>query len=232
MSDQEKNYRLTLYLDTPKMFLRPGVDNIYIRSNGTPTTTWFTGHAFVGLTDDKGNEEKWGYYPDPCATLKQEIRGVRGIFEREDAAHYNEAIIYEISKEQYDAAQKKVSDLRRSPGFYQLFYKNCSSVACDILRAGGVKDAPTPRMGLTPHRLTLTKRAMQAKRKIEVAFWKAKNAVTSLFTGKKSPSSELFGKLRAKPVPVSIREGTEASKAKKPLDVTKVLTSLMGKKEK
>lgn len=232
MSEQEKNCRLTLYLDTPKMLLRPGVDNIYIRSNGTPTTTWFTGHAFVGLTDENGNEEKWGYYPDPCATVKEEIRGVRGIFEREDAAHYNEAIIYEVSKDQYDAAREKVSSLSRSPGFYQLFHKNCSSVACEILRAGGVKDAPPPFWGLTPHRLTLSKRAMQVQRKAEVAFWKAKNAVKSLFTGKKAPASELFDKLRAKPVPVTIRQGMEASKSKKQLDINTVLASLTGKKEK
>ena len=69
MAEPEKNCKLTLYLDTPKMFLRPGRDNIYIRSNGTPTTTWFTGHAFVGLTDEKGNEEKWGYYPNPMASI-------------------------------------------------------------------------------------------------------------------------------------------------------------------
>ena len=152
MSEPEKNCKLTLYLDTPKMFLRPGRDNIYIRSNGTPTTTWFTGHAFVGLTDENGREEKWGYYPDPMASVKEEIRGVHGHFEREDSAHYNEAIVYMVSKEQYDAAMKKVNETTRSPGFYQLFHKNCSSVACDVLRAGGVEDAPSLFMGLTQNR--------------------------------------------------------------------------------
>lgn len=232
MAEQEKNHKLTLYLDTPKMLLRPGVDNLYVRSDGTLTTTWFTGHAFVGLSDDKGNEEKWGYYPDPCATVKQEIRGVHGHFEREDAAHYNEAIVYMVSKDQYDAAQKKVSEIRRSPGFYQLFHKNCSTVACDILRAGGVKDAPPPFLGLTPHRLTLTKRATQLKRKLEVAFWKAKNTVKSLFTGKKAPASQLLDTLRSKPIPVSVSQGMEASKSKKALDVNAVLASLAGKKNR
>ncbi len=228
MAEPEKNCRLTLYLDTPKMFLRPGKDNIYIRSNGTPTTTWFTGHAFVGLTDEKGNEEKWGYYPNPMASIKEELRGTHGHFEREDNGHYNEAIVYMVSRDQYDAAMKKVHETKVRPGFYQLFHKNCSSVASDILRAGGVKDAPSLFMGLTPHRLTMKKRALQAKRKIEVAFWKAKNAVKSLFTGKKAPASDLLKTLRDKPIPVKISQGMAASKSHQPLDVNKVLSSLAG----
>lgn len=232
MAEQERNCKLTLYLDTPKMFLRPGRDNIYIRSNGTPTTTWFTGHAFVGLTDENGNEQKWGYYPQPCATVQEEIRGVHGYFEREDNGHYNEAVIYTVTKEQYNAALKKVEETKQRPGFYQLFHKNCSSVASDILRAGGVEDAPTPFFGLSPHRLTMKKRALQAQKKIEVAFWKAKNAIKGLFTGKKAPKSELLEKLRNKPIPVSISLGMEASKAKKPLDVNQVLAALIGQKTK
>ena len=232
MSEPEKNCKLTLYLDTPKMLLRPGKDNIYIRSNGTPTTTWFTGHAFVGLTDDKGNEEKWGYYPNPMASIKEEITGTRGHFEREDNAHYNEAIVYMVSKAQYEAAKKKVDDTARSPGFYQLFHKNCSSVASDILRAGGVEDAPSLFMGLTPHRLTMKKRALQVKRRLEVAFWKTKNAVKSLFTGKKAPTSELLKTLKNKPIPVKISQGMAASKNHQPIDINRVLTSLAGKKEK
>ena len=83
-------------------------------------------------------------------------------------------------------------------------------------------------MGLTPHRLTMKKRALQAKRKIEVAFWKAKNAVKSLFTGKKAPASDLLKTLRDKPIPVKISQGMAASKSHQPLDVNKVLSSLAG----
>lgn len=232
MSETEKNCKLTLYLDTPKMLLRPGVDKHYIRSDGTPTTTWFTGHAFVGLTDENGKEEKWGYYPNPMASLKQEISGTLGHFAREDDAHYNEAIVYMVSREQFDAAKKKVDETAHRPGFYQLFHKNCSSVACDILRAGGVEDAPSLFMGLTPHRLTMQKRALQVKRRLEVAFWKAKNAVKSVFTGKKAPTAELLKTLKGKPIPVTISQGMEASKTHKPLDVNKVLSSLTGKTDR
>lgn len=232
MSETEKNCKLTLYLDTPKMLLRPGVDKHYIRSNGTPTTTWFTGHAFVGLTDENGKEEKWGYYPNPMASLKEEITCTKGHFEREDNAHYNEAIVYMVSREQFDAAKKKVEETARRPGFYQLFRKNCSSVACDILRAGGVEDPPSLFMGLTPHRLTMKKRALQVKRRLEVAFWKAKNTIKSVFTGKKAPTADLFKALKEKPIPVTISQGMEASKSGKPLDVSKILSSLVGKREK
>ncbi len=232
MAETEKNCKLTLYLDTPKMLLKPGRDNIYRHSDGTFATAWFTGHAFVGLTDEQGNEQKWGYYPNPCATVKEEIRGVHGYFEREDNGHYNEAIVYMVSREQYDAAMKKVEETKQKPGFYQLFHKNCSSVAGDILRAGGVQDAPTPFFSLSPHRLTMKKRALQAQRKIEVACWKAQNAIKGLFTGKKAPASELLNKLKDKPIPVSISLGMEASDAKKPLDVQKVLSVLAGRKTK
>lgn len=232
MAEQEKNCKLTLYLDTPKMFLRPGRDNIYVRSDGTLTTTWFTGHAFVGLTDEKGHEEKWGYYPNPMASLKEEIRGTRGYFSREDDAHYNEAIVYTVSRGQYDAAMKKVRETNARPGFYQLFHKNCSSVACDVLRAGGVKDAPSLFMGLSPHRLTMKKRALQVKRRLEVALWKVQNAVKGIFTGSKAPSSDLLKILREKPIPVTISQGMAASKSKQPLDINKVLSSLSGQRSK
>lgn len=232
MAETEKNCKLTLYLDTPKMLLKPGRDKSYVRPDGTLMTAWFTGHAFVGLTDEKGNEQKWGYYPDPYATIKEEIRCARGHFEREDNGHYNEAIIYMVSRDQYDAAMKKVEETKQRPGFYQLFHKNCSSVASEILRAGGVQDAPTPFVGLSPHRLTMKKRSLQAKRKIEAACWKAQNAIKGLFTGKKAPTSELLNALKDKPIPVSISLGMEASEAKKPIDVNQVLSVLIGQKAK
>lgn len=61
----EKNCQITLYLDTPKLFLRPGLDKEYgsLIDGGIKDSTWLTGHAFIGLTDEKGKEQKWGFGP-------------------------------------------------------------------------------------------------------------------------------------------------------------------------
>ena len=61
----EKNCQITLYLDTPKLLLRPGLDKEYgsLIDGGIKDSTWLTGHAFIGLTDEKGKEQKWGFGP-------------------------------------------------------------------------------------------------------------------------------------------------------------------------
>lgn len=233
MSEQDKNYKLTLYLDTPKMLLKPGFDKIYDKPNSKmPYSTWFTGHTFIGLTDDKGKEEKWGYYPDPGTPFMKHVSGTLGHLYEDDNSHYNEAVVYMVSKDQYDAAKAKVDETRRAPGFYQLFKKNCSSVANDVLKAAGV-EAPSNFVGLTPHRLTLSKRAMRVQRHVEVAMWKAKNTLKPLFGQKKAPTVDLMKKLKDKPIAVSAKEGTKSSIDKKPLDVNKVLSTLIsGKRAK
>ena len=66
-SPSGKNYRITLYLDTPKAMLRPFKDftkhnhleSLICKNSLDPVA--FTGHAFIGLTDADGKEKRWVY---------------------------------------------------------------------------------------------------------------------------------------------------------------------------
>lgn len=200
-------YKITLYLDTPQPMLAPWVDP---KKHLGCDSTAITGHAYIGLSDGD-NEERWGYGPDG-GTLIEAVTGVKGCFVPED--HYtphNEAIVWRISKHQYDAAREMVEDLRKNPGMYKLFEKNCSTVATAILQAANVPDAPKGAIGMTPFGLALKKRVMLAKRRAEMVKFHVKNAVRSLFGKKKAPTSELLDSLRSKPIPVSIRTATKNS---------------------
>lgn len=61
----EKNCKITLYIDTPAIMLQPFKDHrnhCQIRSmieHGHLNTLPFTGHSFIGLTDENGREERW-----------------------------------------------------------------------------------------------------------------------------------------------------------------------------
>ena len=204
-------YKITLYLDTPQPMLAPWVDP---KKHLGIDSTAITGHAYIGLSDGK-DEERWGYGPDG-GTLMQAVTGVKGYFMPED--HYtphNAAIVWHISKRQYDAAREMIEDLHKHPGTYKLFEKNCSTVATAILQAANVPDAPKGAIGMTPYGLALKKRVMLAKRRAEMVKFHIKNAVRSLFGKKKAPTSELLDSLRSKPIPVSIRTATKNSRNEK-----------------
>ncbi len=239
-SANQKNYRITLYIDTPKPLLRPFKDftkhnqiESLLTSNSLDPVA-ITGHAFIGLTDKNGKEERWGY---TCVEPKlfKSIRGMKSQMVPEDAnSPYNEAIVWNITKEQYQAANKAVADLVKNPGQYKLFEKNCASVATDILKAANVPDIPLGKMGLTPYGLTLKKRVMLAQRRMEAAKFKIKNAIRSLFGKKKAPKSALLNSLRSKPIPVPINNAMKAFKVDRennqirPLDMNRVIASISG----
>ena len=79
----EKDCQITLYLDTPKPLLRPFKD--FIKHNqlaslfvyGAPDPAEITGHAFIGLTDAKGRETRFGYTGE--GKMSKMISGVDGV---------------------------------------------------------------------------------------------------------------------------------------------------------
>lgn len=228
---EEKNCKATLYLCTPLPMLKPGY-NPFNRSGITAQT----GHAFVGITDENGKEERWGFSPGESEAFENPMKmvtGCKGSFSFETRfTHYNEAIVYPITREQYDQAKTKIEELRQNKDKkYRLFSSNCSTVASSILRAAGV-GTKCPIIKFSPHTLTMKKRALLAKRRIEVAFFKIKNNVRNLFGKEKAPDSVMLDKLRKKPMPVTIKEGTRASDYEEPLDTKRILNSLMTRKVK
>lgn len=238
----EKDCQITLYLDTPKPLLRPFKD--FIKHNqlaslfvyGTPDPAEITGHAFIGLTDEKGCETRFGYTGE--GKMSKMISGVDGVvIPHDNQDYYNEAIVWKISKKQYKAAKREIKKQQKNPGTYKLFERNCSTFAVDVLNAAKVEDIPRGKLGLTPYGLVLKKRVMLAKRRMEVLKFKAKNVLRTLFGKKRAPTSELLESLRSKPVPVPIRIGTKDYRAKStckqlhPLDVKAITAKLAFTKE-
>lgn len=234
----DNSCKITLYIDTPKPLLRPFKDvtkhsqleSMFV--NGGPDPVALTGHAFIGLTDDKGNEERWGFSSEEPALFKA-IAGMPASFEKEEpASPYNEALIWHIGKDQYNAVQKSVENLKENPGIYKLFERNCSTVAVSLLKSAGVKDIPGEKLAMTPYGLALKKRYMLACRRLEVAKFKIKNAFNGLFGKKKIPAARLLDSLKSKPIPVPINNGMKAYRQNRknnettPLDVGKVIASI------
>lgn len=219
------DYRITLYIDSPLSMLRPGLSSSAV-----------SGHTFIGLSDGK-SEERWGYshtdYSDnKLKMLVNVIRGSKGAMSPEDAnSSYHEAIVWNVSEEQYKAAREKIEEHRQNPGTYKLFEKNCSTVATSVLKAAGISDV-SETVGMTPYGWALKKRIMLAKRRFEVAKFKAKNTINMLFGKQKVPQSKLLQSLRSKPVPVSIQQGVKASESDyrkqevKPLNVKRILNKM------
>ena len=229
---ENSDYKITLYLDTPKMLLKPGQDPIYGQKikGGITETTWYTGHAFIGLSDGK-NEERWGFGPDNSVkdSLFVYITGCPSLFHREEGSHFNEAIVYPVSKEQYMAAQKKVEEYKQHPELeYKLFARNCSTVASSILKAAQVDAPPGKLVGLTPHSLTMKKRLMFARRKLEMKMLGVKMKLQKLFGKQKVPmKAAMLDALRGKPLPVPTELGTQMGKEGGKIDEKKVMNFLV-----
>ena len=223
MSD-EKNCKATLYVCTPLEMLKPGY-NPFNRSG----ITAHTGHAFVGLTDEAGKETLWSFSFSEAKNPLQKITGCPGKLSQDfpKFAEYNEAIVYPITREQFDAAHKKVDEIKNKKMTYRLFSTNCSTVPSTNLRAAGV--AKCPVMALSPHTLTMKKRALLTKRRVEVAFFKAKNKIREMFGKEKAPESKLLDQLRSKPMPVMIREGTRTFNYEEKLNTDRIVDMLVDK---
>ncbi len=220
---EEKNCKATLYVCTPLEMLKAGY-NPFDRKG----ITAHTGHTFIGLTDEKGNETLWSYSFSDAKNDWEKVTGCGGRLSQsyQKFAEYNEAIVYPITREQFDAAHAKVKEIQNKKDMkYRLFSTNCSTVAVSILRSAGIKQCPV--MAMSPHTLALKKRAMLAKRRVEVAFFKAKNKVREMFGQEKAPDSKLLDKLRSKPMPVMIREGTRAFNYEEKLDTNRIVDMLV-----
>lgn len=233
MSEQEKNCKITLYLDTPKMLLKKGTDPVYGDKATQKIPTWYSGHAFVGVTDENGKEQKWGFGPLSSMSensLKSYFSGCEAYFKDEKDSHFTEAVIYPISQSQYQNALKKIEEIKANKGSYKVLSRNCSTVAASILKASGAS-APIKLIAVSPHGLTLKKRALQVKRKTELALLKAKNKIKTSFGKNATPMSALLMSFIRKPLPVSIQEGLKASKDKAVLNSEAILKNLMLKRK-
>lgn len=236
MTTQDKDCKITLYIDTPKPLMRPLKDFKKhnqlesLLTDGCLNMVAYTGHAFIGITDEKGKEERWGFTAaEGVPSLFKAIKGVKGSFENEnDNPTFNEAIVFPITKEQYQSAQKKIDQERNTPSTYKLFEKNCASVASDILEAANVDDMPTGKLRMTPYGLTVKKRIMLAQRRYEAVAFKAKNIVNGLFGNKKTSKTELLNSLRSKPLPVPLDNGMKVARQGEmaQIDINKVLASI------
>ena len=221
---EEKNCKATLYLCTPLTMLKPGY-NPFKRSG----ITAYTGHAFVGLTDETGKEVLWSFSYKDAKNDLQKVTGCPGKFERAMPKYeeYNEAIVYPITREQYDNANKKVEELKSKDLTYRLFSTNCSTVASSILRAAGVGKCPVTAM--SPHGLVMKKRALLTARRMEVALFKAANKIREAFGMETAPDSQLLESLRSKPMPVMIREGTRTFNYETKLDTNRIVDMMVDK---
>lgn len=144
--------------------------------HGHLNTLPFTGHSFIGLTDENGREERWGYTTKAdVAGVIETIRGIEGNFISENAnQQYNEAIVYPVSRDQYLAAKQKTEEYRQNPGTYKLFEKNCSTVARDILAVAKVDELPGKGLGLTPYGLAAKSASLWLSAAARLPFLKLK----------------------------------------------------------
>ena len=229
---EKPEYKITLYLDTPKMFLRPGQDTVYGGKlhGGITDTTWYTVHAFIGLSDGK-SEEKWGFGPDHSVvdSMALYMTGCKSEFKREDSTHYNEAIVYPVGEKQFRAAQRKIEEYKAHPELeYKLFSRNCSTVASSVLKAAGVKAPPGKLVGLTPHTLTLKKRMIFLRRKMELKLLKAKLKLQKMFGVKTpAPKAAMLAVLRSKPLPVPVELGSEMGRQGGKINEKRVMDFLL-----
>lgn len=227
---EEKDHKITLYMATPTPLLKPGY-NPFDRTG----VCALSGHAFVGITDKDGKEERWGFSPGESEAFEKPhmmLTGCKGRFSFESKySYYNEAIVYPVTKEQYEKAKEKIESLKKNKDKkYRLFSSNCATVASSVLRAGGV-GSRNPLIKFSPHTLILKKRAMLAKKRVSVALFKAANSIRSAFGMKKVPDEKMLDHLRKKPLPVAIKVGTRTSDYQESLDTKVVLKNLMNRKQ-
>lgn len=223
MSTPDKDCKITLYLDTPGMLLRPDI------SAKSRTLTWFSGHAFIGLTDKSGKERRFSFEPDNTHTGSlQCLTGCRGIFAEEYENPYTEAIVYPISQKSYDAALKRAEKMKQENMVYKLFSKNCSTVAASLLKAAGAA-CPNRLMRLSPHGLVLKKRAMLMRMRMSMVLQAVKNRITGIFRDESIPPMELLKSLKDKPLPVPIKEARKTSRLQKTLEDRKVMRAILPK---
>ncbi|MGN0904100.1 MAG: DUF4105 domain-containing protein [Alphaproteobacteria bacterium] len=223
MSTSDKDCKITLYLDTPGMLLRPDI------SGKSRPLTWFSGHAFIGLTNKAGKERCFSFEPDNSHTGSlQCLTGCRGHFAEEYGNPYTEAIVYPISQKSYDAALKRAEEMKRADMTYKLFSKNCSTVAASLLEAAGVA-RPSRLMRLSPHGLVLKKRAMLMRMRMSMVLQAAKSRIAGIFREKSVPPMKLLNALKDKPLPVPIREARKTSRLQKKLEDSKIMRALLPK---
>ena len=92
----------------------------------------------------------------------------------------------------------------------------------------GVETPPGKLIGLSPHGLTLKKRMLYLRRKIDLQMLKAKLKLQKLFGGNKaSPRAAMLDMLRSKPLPVPIELGTKMGKTGGKIDEKQVLNFMM-----
>lgn len=208
----EKPYQITLYIDTPKPMLNPlrdirkhsQIEALFL--TGGPNFVALTGHAFVGLAGPDGIERRVGFTCDGMSVAA--LRGTKGEVCDDSQSPYNEAIVWQVTPEQYKKAQDFIAGKTANPDRYKLFETNCSTFACDVLRAAGVEDVPDKKLGLSPYGLAWKKRVMLAERRAEVLKFKVKNVINRLFGKEKAPTSQLLASLRSKPLPVPVATAT------------------------
>ncbi|MCQ2914270.1 MAG: hypothetical protein MJ247_03650 [Alphaproteobacteria bacterium] len=210
----DKTCLITLYLDTPKPMMLPFRDirkhNQFVSMACTNQLdpVAITGHAFIGLADESGIEKRAGYTFEDAGFIKS-IFGAKGcVCEEDENSPHNEAIVWRISKDQYNKAMKAIDEKRENPGQYKLFETNCSTFAVDILNAAGVPDVPSGKFALSPAGLVMKKRLMQAQRNVEVLKYKLEKTFNKLFGDKKMPTKESLETLRDPdgPIMVSINQ--------------------------
>ncbi len=223
MSTSDKDCKITLYLDTPGMLLRPDI------SGKERSMTWFSGHAFIGLTDRGGKERCFSFGPDSShAGSIRCLTGCRGVFAEEYGNPYTEAIVYPISQKSYDAVLKRAEEMKREDMTYKLFSKNCATVAASLLTVAGAS-RPGRLMRLSPHSLALKKRAMLMRMRMSMVMQAAKNRIAGIFRDKSIPPMDLLNSLKDKPLPVPIKEARKTSRLQKNLEDGKVMRAILPK---
>lgn len=199
-NNNEKTCSLTIYVDRPAMMVpkkfkrkRPNAPINEARLSGV-------GHVFLGLTDEKGEEKRIGFYAksyalgaeniDPIDRINgphDALKKVAGIVQDETHRRYHDAIQYKISKKQYDDAVGFTEKWKKEDPKYVLLANNCASFAIKTARNVGLRPPAQLLLGIpSPHGTSL---AIQLKNKIDnianLAYDIAKK-LSSFFGGKGS----------------------------------------------
>lgn len=220
----KKDCVFKIFIDRPKFMVSKEVRRRVNRgakdAQGRVEELSATGHAFIGLADEKGVEKRFGLNADTFSygpanvppedriesLFKDAFKKVAGFIKDETGERYDDVIEYKITRKQYDQAMEFVDRYKREKKPYCLLLNNCTVFARKAAKACGIKPPPVLTGFHTPHGLSISIRGVNSIRRAEKNIHKIFNKIAKFFrkdkenVSKESSKQSLDTKLLKKTV--------------------------------
>lgn len=169
-----KTCRAIIYIEAPKMLIpKRLLDSIMWRNQEELGTT--VGHVFLGIVDEKGEQECLGLHArvllpgekENCpenertmTTKQMAFRSMTGMVVDNSKEPYDDCIIYKISRAQYDKIKEFTEAAKKNPPRYNILTSNCVNFTYAALRQADLK-LPPQMFIASPHISSLNARAIE-----------------------------------------------------------------------